>query len=139
MLTGAKNVVCQLTEPSSRCCRRARWTRAGRSAPLPGGASKRQLFTATCLRLEFPGIFSNEEEAACPHDTCASANNVASMACASPMSGETAPRPCAKAARGSRVGGSVASIAIRDASRERGGRSTAILTRKRLSTPSRPQ
>ena len=39
------------------------WT----SPPLPGGASRQQLFTATCLRLEFPGVFSNEPEAACPH------------------------------------------------------------------------
>ena len=37
------------------------WT----SPPLPGGASRQQLFTATCLRHEFPGVFSNEPEAAC--------------------------------------------------------------------------
>ena len=66
VLTGAKNVVCQLRAKLSLLPEGTLdegWT----SPPLPGGASKRELFTATCLRLEFPGIFSNEEEAACPH------------------------------------------------------------------------
>ena len=71
VLTGAKNVVCQLRAKLSLLPEGTLdegWT----SPPLPGGASKRELFTATCLRLEFPGIFSNEEEAACPHvDNCA--------------------------------------------------------------------
>ena len=71
VLTGAKNVVCQLRAKLSLLPEGTLdegWT----SPPLPGGASKRQLFTATCLRLEFPGIFSNEDEAACPHvDYCA--------------------------------------------------------------------
>ena len=74
VLTGAKNVVCQLRAKLSLLPEGTLdegWT----SPPLPGGASKRELFTATCLRLEFPGIFSNEEEAACPHvDTCAEIN-----------------------------------------------------------------
>ena len=74
VLTGAKNVVCQLRAKLSLLPEGTLdegWT----SPPLPGGASKRELFTATCLRLEFPGIFSNEEEAACPHvDKCAKIN-----------------------------------------------------------------
>ena len=63
---GRENVVCQLRAKLSLLPEGTLdegWT----SPPLPGGASKRELFTATCLRLEFPGIFSNEEEAACPH------------------------------------------------------------------------
>ena len=47
-----------------------------RSPLLPGGASKQQLFTATCLRLEFPGIFSNEAEADCPVVETLSKQNV---------------------------------------------------------------
>ena len=74
VLTGAKNVVCQLRAKLSLLPEGTLdegWT----SPPLPGGASKRELFTATCLRLGFPGIFSNEEEAACPHvDNCAEIN-----------------------------------------------------------------
>lgn len=71
VLTGARNVVRELRAKLSLLPEGTLdegWT----SPPLPGGASKRELFTATCLRLEFPGIFSNEEEAACPHvDNCA--------------------------------------------------------------------
>ncbi len=71
VLTGARNVVRELRAKLSLLPEGTLdegWT----SPPLPGGASKRELFTATCLRLEFPGIFSNEDEAACPHvDNCA--------------------------------------------------------------------
>ena len=71
VLTGARNVVREMRAKLSLLpdgTLDEGWT----SPPLPGGASKRELFTATCLRLEFPGIFSNEEEAACPHvDNCA--------------------------------------------------------------------
>ena len=70
VLTGAKNVVCQLRAKLSLLPEGTLdegWT----SPPLPGGASKRELFTATCLRLEFPGIFSNEEEARARRDNSA--------------------------------------------------------------------
>ena len=75
VLTGAKNVVCQLRAKLSLLPEGTLdegWT----SPPLPGGASKRELFTATCLRLEFPGIFSNEAEADCPVVETLSKQNV---------------------------------------------------------------